>query len=457
MSTITPEVAAIAQINFEGNIIPRSWRKHLRYKNGLVHLPAITVLSEIVYWYRPSTEESESGKLMYRRKFKGQLLQKSYAQIAEATGLSKRQARDACKFLAEAGLIELELEKLVITQQGDRLGNVLYIRVFPEAIKRITFTGIEVETEDDTPPSALQRHSSDATASELSPYSVRAMASQRHTYTKINSKTTSKISPEGEEIFEVDLTPEGVVEVESSEIFSNGLSPEKNLRAFSVEEEEVEEANRLVAENRKEAKRILSLVKGRFNSTHRRLAEQHPKATVQALKELAELIEDNETTSAESAEKRLTDRIQFYARIGRYSPQPKEKAESTPKDKSTPPKNDQEDASKEFDHIPLPNMTQIHALGDPSPVSVDSNELKELAAGAAIYLRCQDDAEGRPQLPLVQFLEDRPELNRRKVRVVHNGVITTFGDAVRASGNYSAFLPPNQPTKQAKLKESIFG
>jgi hypothetical protein len=138
----TKEVLELAQISFEGNITPRNWKTHLKYPNGRVHLPALIVLSELVYWYRPTIEEID-GKIVYRKKFKGSKLQKSYSQLELSTGLTKKQVREGCGFLQEKGIITLDLNKRFVTPKGQKLGNVMFIAIHPAAIKEITFKGIE--------------------------------------------------------------------------------------------------------------------------------------------------------------------------------------------------------------------------------------------------------------------------------------------------------------------------
>ena len=50
----TPEVMAIGQINISGNVTPATWWKYIRLPSGRPDATAIALLSEIVYWYRPT-------------------------------------------------------------------------------------------------------------------------------------------------------------------------------------------------------------------------------------------------------------------------------------------------------------------------------------------------------------------------------------------------------------------
>jgi hypothetical protein len=132
-------VDAISEINFEGNIIPTSWYKALRLPNGKPDLNAIVILSEIVYWYRATEDGDEAtGTKVRRKRFKRDLLQRSYRSFADQFGLTPCQVKDACHRLQDRyGVIRLEVRKRVETETGV-LGNQLYIAPVPEQIRAIT-------------------------------------------------------------------------------------------------------------------------------------------------------------------------------------------------------------------------------------------------------------------------------------------------------------------------------
>ncbi|HHI3226289.1 TPA: hypothetical protein ACP46S_004913 [Escherichia coli] len=68
----TPEVMAIGQINISGNVTPATWWKYIRLPSGRPDATAIALLSEIVYWYRPTEVRDEhTGALLGYRKFSG--------------------------------------------------------------------------------------------------------------------------------------------------------------------------------------------------------------------------------------------------------------------------------------------------------------------------------------------------------------------------------------------------
>ena len=150
-------VHEVGSMNFEGNIIPASWFEHLRYDSGKPHVNAIIILSEVVYWYRPiEIRDERTGRLTgYRKKFKGDKLQRSYGSFAEQFGFTKKQARLAIEFLKEKGVITTELR--TVEANGAKLNNVLYLEPVPERLKQITYPHIAGQASGlDVVPSALQ-------------------------------------------------------------------------------------------------------------------------------------------------------------------------------------------------------------------------------------------------------------------------------------------------------------
>src|SRR4051812_27257093 len=91
----------------ESTVIPLDWFTHLTFKNGKPDLAAILILADIVYWHRSAPVYDETGMVVgYRKRFKSDLLQKSYSHYATLFGLSKRQVTDAIIRLERQGLIK---------------------------------------------------------------------------------------------------------------------------------------------------------------------------------------------------------------------------------------------------------------------------------------------------------------------------------------------------------------
>ncbi|EHL0892745.1 replication protein [Salmonella enterica] len=199
MSTSTPTdtVVAIGQINLTGNVIPASWWRHIRLPSGRPDQTAITLLAEIVYWYRPSEVRDEiTGALVgYRKRFHGDKLQRSYQAFADQFGFSKREATDALKRLRDAGFITLEL-RTIQTSEGITLSNVLYVEPVPEAVLDINSMVRKSDIKNVTPV-PFERNTPSVPTEPLPRSDVDDPTLKRETYTEITTETTTEIKNTG--------------------------------------------------------------------------------------------------------------------------------------------------------------------------------------------------------------------------------------------------------------------
>jgi DnaD/phage-associated family protein len=131
-------VIKLAAMNITGNVIPLEWFNHLKRPNGKPHTAAIFLLSDIVYWYRPiELRDERTGRLIgYRKKFKGDKLQRNYGAFAYQYGYTKNQVREAMTYLEIKKLIDLDFRHPTI--EGRKLGNVLYIGLNADTLQEIT-------------------------------------------------------------------------------------------------------------------------------------------------------------------------------------------------------------------------------------------------------------------------------------------------------------------------------
>ena len=138
---LTPTVEKISRMAFDGNVIPKSWFDHLKTDAGKPDTIAIMLLSEIVYWYRPSaiTARDRDQVIGYKKRFKADKLQKSYDQLAEEFGYSKEQVKDALKRLQKKNVITLEF-RTITTPEGAKVSNVLFIEPNPDELANITYS-----------------------------------------------------------------------------------------------------------------------------------------------------------------------------------------------------------------------------------------------------------------------------------------------------------------------------
>lgn len=137
----------LKEVCFSGNIIPQIWykvfvKKDLKYPKP--HLLAINILSDIVYWYRPTEVRDETtGQLIgYRKKFNSDLLQRNYNQLAEMFGCSNGQAKDAVVFLESTGVIRRVFRDMEIG--GIFCNNILFIALDVERLKELTYPSGEI-------------------------------------------------------------------------------------------------------------------------------------------------------------------------------------------------------------------------------------------------------------------------------------------------------------------------
>lgn len=126
--------------DFSGNLIPQRWYR-VFVKSELnrpkPHLLAVNILADIVYWYRPAVIRNERGQITgYRKKFRGDLLQRSYAQLAETFGCSARQAKEAILFLEQTGVIKRVLR--TVQANGREYANVLFLSLNAARLMELT-------------------------------------------------------------------------------------------------------------------------------------------------------------------------------------------------------------------------------------------------------------------------------------------------------------------------------
>lgn len=149
LNTGNKTVDAIGQMNLSGNVTPPNWYKTILRDNGKPYLLAICILSEICYWYRPKeVRDEQTGFVVeYRKRFKEDLLQKNYQQLADQFGESKRTIKAAMDRLEEIGVITRVWRNKVL-QNGVSLTNILYIDLNEEKLYELTY-GVSEEIHPD--------------------------------------------------------------------------------------------------------------------------------------------------------------------------------------------------------------------------------------------------------------------------------------------------------------------
>lgn len=198
--SVTPAVAAIGRLGFTGNVTPKIWHKRILTPAGKADFKAITLLSDILYWYRPTEirDEATGQVVEYRKKFSSDKLQRSYDDFAEGFGMTKREVREALVRLRDAGLITLEFR--TVKHMGQLVANVLFVEPVAHEIELITFSDFEelaaqeqVEeyaVESDDIPTDVRRVTSKRNTPQHE--NVTGGTANRHTNTKITTEITTE-------------------------------------------------------------------------------------------------------------------------------------------------------------------------------------------------------------------------------------------------------------------------
>ncbi|TMU83442.1 DnaD domain protein [Bacillus sp. BHET2] len=180
----------IGELEIVGNIVPHLWYKNITFSSGKTHFVAITVLADIVYWYRPTMIKDESGMIVGdRTKFKGDMLQKSYQAFADFYGFTKRQVKDAIDFLVDHHLLLREFR--TISSSSILLNNVMYLQPVACNVRRVMNERINVAELSICLPTTTERKREDVPPEGPSTGDEKPPTLERKTNTESSSTSTS--------------------------------------------------------------------------------------------------------------------------------------------------------------------------------------------------------------------------------------------------------------------------
>ena len=131
----TAEVLAMRHIRITGNVIPPVWYQQLLTKAGKPNACAITILADLVYWYRPiEVRDEKTGKVVgLARKFRGNFLQRSYADLQATYGYTKKQCQTAFELLEKHNVAHRIFDAV---RNGNQLQpNTMFLRLVPSTVK----------------------------------------------------------------------------------------------------------------------------------------------------------------------------------------------------------------------------------------------------------------------------------------------------------------------------------
>lgn len=154
-------VDKMRMLNITGNVIPQIWYKVFNDKSlskeasGKVRLLAINILADIVYWYRPTeVRDEKSGAVIgYNKKFKADLLQRSYDDLSEMFMCSKKDAQRAICFLEQFKVIKRVFRILNIN--GIKVANVLFLQLNVDVLASLTYPSVQNSPD---PKTNVSRH-----------------------------------------------------------------------------------------------------------------------------------------------------------------------------------------------------------------------------------------------------------------------------------------------------------
>lgn len=153
LSSGNPIVDAMGTINITGNIIPTIWYRTVLKENGKPYLLAIAILSDIVYWYRPTeVRDQHTGQVTgWKKRFSEDILRQSYQYYADLFGESKKTVKTAIDRLEELQAVRRHFRTV---SHGDGLisNNVMYVELIPARVYELTYPEEEPGMDRQTKP-----------------------------------------------------------------------------------------------------------------------------------------------------------------------------------------------------------------------------------------------------------------------------------------------------------------
>lgn len=111
-----------------GNITPHDWYEKFTNSRGTSDLPLISVLAEIVYWYRPKRiKDIQTGNITYVNKFLGDAWQTSYEHFEKKFGFNREKLRRIFVKLEKMGICAREFRNVKL--RGQTYNNRLFIHL----------------------------------------------------------------------------------------------------------------------------------------------------------------------------------------------------------------------------------------------------------------------------------------------------------------------------------------
>ena len=131
-------------------------------------------------------DERTGEVIAYRKRFKADLLQRSYADLAQQFGISKREATNAVVALEKIGVVRRHLRTIDVN--GTKMANVLFLELVPKALLALTCGEVTPITfKSDT--SHVQK--GDLSRSEVTPLTFKSETNTENT-TENTTETSTR-------------------------------------------------------------------------------------------------------------------------------------------------------------------------------------------------------------------------------------------------------------------------
>jgi len=118
---------AFKTLNLSGNLIPFNLYKSIITKANRPDLPAISIFSEVLYWYRPKANNIDNSNTTFVNKFSGDAWQTSYSYLTKKFGFSHETIRRSLVKLETLGVIKREFRAIYL--KGQIYNNVMFIHL----------------------------------------------------------------------------------------------------------------------------------------------------------------------------------------------------------------------------------------------------------------------------------------------------------------------------------------
>jgi hypothetical protein len=120
-----------------GNVTPNDWYEKFTNSRGKPDLSLISVLSEIIYWYRPKRmKDNQTGNITYVNKFLGDAWQTSYEHFEKKFGFNREKLRRIFVKLEQMGICYREFRNIKL--RGQTYNNRLFIHLSSQFLDSCT-------------------------------------------------------------------------------------------------------------------------------------------------------------------------------------------------------------------------------------------------------------------------------------------------------------------------------